>query len=246
MRKLLLLMSFVGALLAADVMFQSVEANKATLLQTGNAKEYCPNCGMNLPKYYKTSHAVTFKDGTSRQFCSIHCLVDESEMGFLRDKKEKIAQILVTDVDSLKMVDAKKAFYVVGSKVKGTMTGNSKYAFATKVGAEAFMAQNGGKISTFDEAYSAALKDFTNDIKMMKAKRDESVYAMGKDAMTKFCDEAKVMKIHAHNMGETKQALKDSGACKADLTDMQLQAITLYYWDIKLDNFEKSYGKLLK
>jgi len=36
------------------------------------------------------------------------------------------------------------------------------------------------------------------------------------------------------------RALQDSGACKADLTDMQLQAITLYYWDIKLNNFEKN------
>ena len=60
MRKLFLLMGFVGALFAADMMFQSVEADKATLLQKGSAKEYCPNCGMHLPKYYKTSHAVTF------------------------------------------------------------------------------------------------------------------------------------------------------------------------------------------
>ena len=246
MKKLFLMLGFMGALWAADMMFQTVEADKATLLQKGNAKEYCPICGMNLVKYYKTSHAVTFKDGTSRQFCSIHCLVDESEMGFLRDKKEKIAQILVTDVDSLKMIDAKKAFYVVGSKIKGTMTGNSKYAFATKAGAETFMAQNGGKITTFDEAYDIALKDFTNDMKMLKAKREEGVYTMGKDVMTKFCDETKVMNIHAHNMGETKQALVDSGACKADLSDMQLQAVTLYYWDIKLANFEKNYGKLVK
>ena len=101
-----------------------------------------------------------------------------------------------------------------------------------------------GKITSFDEAYEISLKDFTNDMKMLKAKRDEGVYTMGKDVMTKFCDETKVMNIHAHNMGETKQALVDSGACKADLTDMQLQAITLYYWDIKLNNFEKNYGKL--
>lgn len=244
MKKLFLLLVCMGALWAADMMFQTVEADKAMLLQKGNAKEYCPNCGMHLVKYYKTSHAVTFKDGTSRQFCSLHCLVDESEMGFLRDKKEKITQILVADVDSLKMIDAKSAFYVVGSKIKGTMSGNGQYAFATKVGAETFMAQNGGKIISFDEAYTLSLKDFTNDMKMLKAKRDEGVYTMGKDVMTKFCDEAKVMTIHAHNMGETKQALKDTGACKADLTDMQLQAVTLYYWDIKLNNFEKNYGKL--
>lgn len=246
MKKVLVLLGLVGFLFGAEAMFQSVPLEKAVLLQKGEAKDYCPNCGMHLPKYYKTSHAVIFKDGSARQFCSIHCLVDESEMGFLRDKQDKIAQILVADVDTQQMVDAKKAFYVVGSKIKGTMSGNSKYAFATKAGAEAFMAQNGGTITSFDKAYEIALKDFTNDMKMLKAKRDESVYAMGKEVMAKFCDEAKVMNIHAHNMGETKQALKDTGACKADLNDMQLQSVALYYWDVKLGNFEKNYGKMLK
>ena len=230
---------------APAAMFQSVEASSAKILQDGKSKEYCPNCGMYLPKYYKTSHAVKFKDGTHRQFCSIHCLVDESEMGFLRDKKSKIAQILVSDVDTLAMIDAKKAFYVVGSKVRGTMTTNSKYAFGTKVGAERFIKENGGKLMSFDEAYSIALKDFTNDIKMIKEKKDGSIYNAGKTILQKFCDEKKIFAIHAHNVGETKQAIKESGAC-SNLSDPQLQALTLYYWDVKLENFEKNYGKLIK
>ncbi len=247
MKKILLvLVMAMSSLWSADAMFQSVESSKATVLQDGKSREYCPNCGMHIPKYYKTSHAVKFKDGTYRQFCSIHCLVDESEMGFLRDKKNKITQTLVADVDSLEMIDAKKAFYVVGSKVAGTMTVNSQYAFGTKAGAEDFVKGYGGKIMNFDDTYSTALKDFTNDIKMLKSKKDGSVYMAGKTIMSKFCDEAKVLVIHAHNVGETKQAIKESGACKADLSDSQLQALTLYYWDVKLGNFEKQYGALLK
>ncbi len=245
-KKLLIFAIFVGSLFGADAMFQSVESSNATVLQNGKSKEYCPNCGMHIPKYYKTSHAVKFKDGTHRQFCSIHCLVDESEMGFLRDKKEKISQVLVADVNTLKMIDAKKAFYVVGSKIPGTMTTNSKYAFGTKDGAENFSKTNGGKIMSFDEAYKIALKDFTNDIKMLKSKKEGSVYMAGQAVAKKFCDEAKVFTIHAHNVGETKQAIKDSGACQDGLSDGQLQALTLYYWDVKLGNFEKKYGALLK
>lgn len=247
MKKIVLTLAvLIGSLWSSDGMFQTVETPKATILQDGKSKEYCPNCGMHIPKFYKTSHAVKLKDGTHRQFCSIHCLVDESEMGYLRDKKEKIAQILVADVDSLKMIDAKKAFYVVGSKIAGTMTVNSQYAFSTKAGAENFSKANGGKIMNYDEAYSTALKDFTSDIKMLKSKKEGSVYMAGQAVMKKFCDEAKILAIHAHNVGETKQAIKDSGACQDGLSDGQLQALTLYYWDVKLGNFEKQYGALLK
>lgn len=243
MKKIFLFACF--ALLAFGDMFQSVQNSEATLLQSGNSKEYCPNCAMHLPKYYKTNHAVKLKDGSVRQFCSLHCLVDEQEMGFLRDKKDKIAQILVADVKSLKFIDAKKAFYIVGSKVPGTMTGNSQYAFLDKNDALFFQKENGGKLVSFDEAYKISLKDFTNDLKMIKDKKDGSVYNAGKTIMQKFCDESKITSIHAHNMGETKAAIKNSGACK-ELSDSQLQALSIYYWDLKLGNFEKNYGSLLK
>ena len=243
MKKIFLFACF--ALLAFGDMFQSVQNSEATLLQSGNSKEYCPNCAMHLPKYYKTNHAVKLKDGSVRQFCSLHCLVDEQEMGFLRDKKDKIIQILVADVKSLKFIDAKKAFYIVGSKVPGTMTGNSQYAFLDKNDALAFQKENGGKLVGFDEAYKISLKDFTNDLKMIKDKKDGSVYNAGKTIMQKFCDESKIASIHAHNIGETKAAIKNSDACK-ELSDSQLQALSIYYWDLKLGNFEKSYGSLLK
>ena len=243
MKKMFLFLCFV-AFTFGD-MFQSVENSQATILQSGNSKEYCPNCAMHLPKYYKTNHAVKFKDGTYRQFCSIHCLVDEQEMGYLRDKKDKIVQILAADAKTLKMIDAKKAYYVIGSKISGTMTGNSQYAFLSKADALSFQKENGGKLSDFDEAYKTSLKDFTNDLKMIKDKKDGSVYNAGKTIMQKFCNEAKINEIHAHNMGETKAAIKNSGACK-ELSDPQLQALSIYYWDVKLGNFEKSYGSLLK
>jgi len=35
-------------------MFQMVPVGQATILQEGNAKMFCPECGMTLPMFYKT------------------------------------------------------------------------------------------------------------------------------------------------------------------------------------------------
>lgn len=160
MKKILVLCTLVLSLLAAEVKFQTVSPSEATLLQTGQESHRCPNCAMDLVKHYKTSHAVKLKDGSYRQYCSIHCLVEEKEMGILRDKKENIIDILAVDTKGLKMIPADKAFYVIGSNVRGTMSGVSKYAFAAKADAVEFQNANGGKIGSYDDAYKATMDDF--------------------------------------------------------------------------------------
>ena len=122
MRAVLLLLMLVG--LTEAKMFQMVPVEKAELLQSGKGKLYCPNCGMNLVKFYKTSHAMKQKDGSTHQYCSIHCLAEANDV-INPDTK-------VVDVTSLKFIEAFTATYVVGSSKKGTMTMNSKYAFKTK------------------------------------------------------------------------------------------------------------------
>ena len=114
----------------------SVPLKKATIVQTGKDKIYCPSCGMHLGKFYKTNH--THKN---KQYCSMHCLVENNKNKIASDAK-------VVDTKTLKFIDASKAFYVVGSKKKGTMTMNSKYAFALESDAKKFKAKNGGKIKT--------------------------------------------------------------------------------------------------
>ena len=58
-------------------MFQSVVTNQAVILQNTKAKKFCPNCGMTLPMFYKTNHAGDL-DGHTKQYCSIHCLVEDN------------------------------------------------------------------------------------------------------------------------------------------------------------------------
>lgn len=135
------------------VMFQSVYEHEATLLQEGKNKNYCYKCGMDLVKYYKTSHSAA-QDGTVYQYCSIHCLEDHLGDGItLKNPK-------VVDVGSLKFIDATKAYYVVGSQKSGTMSKISKYAFANEEDAKKFQAEFGGEIMDFYKALEIAKKDF--------------------------------------------------------------------------------------
>jgi nitrous oxide reductase accessory protein NosL len=134
-------------------MYQSVNENKATLVQVGKNKRYCAICGMDLVKFYKTSHMATYED-KHYQYCSIHCLEDHLGQGVtLKNPK-------VVDVASLKFISVYKAYYVVGSKKRGTMSKISKYAFLTKSDAIKFQKKFGGEIMNFNEARKKAQEDF--------------------------------------------------------------------------------------
>ncbi len=134
-------------------LYQSVNKNQAILLQKGKDKRYCARCGMDLVKYYKTSHAAIYK-GKQYQYCSIHCL--EEHLG----KGVTLKNPQVVDVTSLKFISVANAKYVVGSKKKGTMSRVSKYAFSSLDDAKKFQAKYGGEIMSFNGARAAAQKDF--------------------------------------------------------------------------------------
>lgn len=135
-------------------MFQSVPLEKAILLQEGEHKLSGVLCGMNLPMYYKTNHSATL-DGKVRQYCSMHCLAKD-----LLIKNLPLLNMQVVDVESLQFIEASKAFYVLGSSKRGTMSRTSKYAFEKKENANAFAAKYGGTIVSFEEALKVARKDF--------------------------------------------------------------------------------------
>ena len=198
-------------------MFQSVPVDKATLLQTGDAKMFCPQCGMTLPMFYKTNHAAEV-DGKVKQYCSIHCLVEDKEINHKEPKNIK-----VVDVVTLKFIPVEKATYVVGSNVKGTMSMISKYAFSTKEAAEAFAKEHGGKVTDFTGAYEVAKKDFEKDTAMiskkqaMMAKKGEMIYKkMCTPTDKKFSSPA-----------EAKAFVVKNGLCKG-LNGKQLQAVGLF------------------
>jgi len=197
-------------------MFQSVPKGKATLLQEGKAKMFCPECGMTLPMFYKTNHVATV-GGKVKQYCSIHCLVEDMQKG------SKVTDIKVVDVTTLKFVPAKEATYVVGSHKKGTMSRVSKYAFAKKADAEAFAKANGGKVTDFKGALEAAKGDFAKDSKMI-SKKQTMMAQKGEMIYGKMCQ--KTDKKFA-STAEAKAFIMDNKLCKG-LNGKQLQAVGLY------------------
>jgi hypothetical protein len=150
---------FIGCSSQKDIvgkaagMFQSVNKEEAILLQKGADKNFCPRCGMDLIKYYKTNHSATHEN-TVYQYCSMHCLEDHLGDGV------ELKNPTVVDVDSLKFIDATKAYYVVGSRVRGTMSKISKYAFLNKDKAQKFQAEYSGEIMDFYKALDITKQDF--------------------------------------------------------------------------------------
>jgi len=197
-------------------MFQMVPADKAMILQKGDAKMFCPECGMTLPMFYKTNHAATV-DGKVKQYCSIHCVVEDMKKG------SKLEDIKVVDVKSLKFIPADKAFYVVGSSKKGTMTMVSKYAFANKVDAEAFAKENGGKVVDFKAALKEAEADFDKDSAMV-AKKQKMMAEKGAMVYEKKC---KKTDKKFETVADAKAFILSNKLCEG-IKGKQLQAVGLY------------------
>ena len=106
----------------------------------------CPVCNMKIKKFYKTSHAVTYKDNKKEHFWSMSCLSKTMK------KRSDIKKIYVVDANSNKLINAKTATYVIGSDVPSTMGGKSKVAFLSKSSANKFQKKHGGKVVNFTRA----------------------------------------------------------------------------------------------
>lgn len=127
----------------------------------------CPHCGMDREKFAQSRMVIEYEDGSSVGTCSIHCAA--VELATALDKAPKA--LLVGDAGTKKLLDAEKAFWVVGGNRPGVMTRRAKWAFETQEAAKAFMRENGGELATFDQAMKAAYEDMYTDTKMIREKR---------------------------------------------------------------------------
>ena len=127
--------------------------------------KWCPLCGMNLKMFLQTNHRLTLKDGGSLVFCSFHCSAT-----YYSKNPDKIAKWEVIEYGDKRFIDAKKAYFLIGSNLPGTMTSVSKLAFKSKKRATEYMKKHGGKIVSFDKALKYALQDLGEDMKLIKKK----------------------------------------------------------------------------
>lgn len=226
----LFVLGLFSALYAMPTMFQSVESEQATLLQKGDEKPYCPNCGMNLVKFFKTSHAARLKNGEVRQYCSLHCLVDERMEGYLKDKENLIDQILVVDTKSLELINAKEAIYVIGSDRPATMSRQSEYAFKNRADAQEFVKAYGGEMMDFAKAYALKKAEHEADKEMIRKKREVKLYPKAEKVYEESCDKQALSNLHVHTIAELKAHLIQSDVCKK-VDEGLAQALAIYIWD---------------
>jgi nitrous oxide reductase accessory protein NosL len=144
-------------LCCALVVLATLSAGPATAQNLTDAKEMrlCKLCGMSREAFSYSRMLIEYDDGTKVGTCSIHCAVRDLDS----NPGKKVKALLVGDYKTKELVDAEKAFWVIGGKKQGVMTIRAKWAFVRKTDADAFIKKNGGKLASFDDAMRAARED---------------------------------------------------------------------------------------
>lgn len=110
-------------------------------------KDLCPVCGMIVSKYPNWTATVLYKDGHTHHFDGAKDLFK-----YLHDlpkfapghARENIKSIAVTDFYNLEKVDARQAYFVIGSDVLGPM-GHEFVPLASRADAEDFLKDHKGR-----------------------------------------------------------------------------------------------------
>ena len=147
-------------LLAAAVLLSAAVAADLRLAKPGPT-DTCPVCGMFVAKYPEWVATVGYRDGHAHHFDGAKDLFK-----YLLDmprwapghRAEDITAIGVTEYYGLSLIDARQAWYVVGSDVLGPM-GHELVPLATEEDAREFMLDHSGRrILRFEEVRRPLLK----------------------------------------------------------------------------------------
>lgn len=138
----------------------------------------CPYCGMDRKQWHHSRHLVHYDDGLVDGTCSIHCLAISLSLNIDRGPKAIYAADFGADGKPRPLVDVDEATYLIGAQLKGTMSANSKMAFASAGKARSVQAEKGGELAGFDEALRAAYLGMAKDTMMIRKRRRERVRRM--------------------------------------------------------------------
>lgn len=127
----------------------------------------CPFCGMDREKFAHSRVFIQYDDGSVLGTCSIHCAA--ADIAVHLDKTP--LSVWVGDYHGRNLIDAEKAFWVLGGKKMGVMTKRAKWAFATEESADQFTKIEGGEVVPFEKAIQAAYADMYEDTRMIRERR---------------------------------------------------------------------------
>lgn len=117
-------------------------------------KDLCPVCGMLVSKYPNWIATIVYKDGHAHHFDGAKDMFKfwfEPARYAAGHSREAMGAIWVTDFYNLQRMDARQAYYVIGSDVLGPM-GHEFVPLASREDADDFMKDHKGKrILRFDQ-----------------------------------------------------------------------------------------------
>jgi copper chaperone NosL len=127
----------------------------------------CQYCGMDRKMHAHSRMLLVFDDGSEVGTCSLHCVAVDMALNI--DKV--IKSMKVADYNTKNLIDADKAFWVIGGVKPGVMSKRAKWAFGNKADAEAFIRDNQGALADFEAAIKATYEDMYSDTQMIREKR---------------------------------------------------------------------------
>jgi len=122
-------------------------AQEGVVVPKPGAKDLCPVCGMLVSKYPNWVAVVSYRDGHAHFFDGAKDMfkyLQEYAKYAPGHRKEDIAGMHVTEFYGLSKVEARKAYYVIGSDVFGPM-GHEFVPLETRSDAEEFLKDHKGK-----------------------------------------------------------------------------------------------------
>jgi copper chaperone NosL len=135
---LLILSLILGIVSSGEAVAQEVEITK---------KDRCPVCGMFVYKYPKWVAQIYFKDGATYFYDGAKDMfkhIFNTQKYTPGKTAETITKIFVTDYYEVELIDAKSAYFVIGSDVLGPM-GHELLPFKDQESAQEFLEDHEGK-----------------------------------------------------------------------------------------------------
>lgn len=136
----------------------------------------CRYCGMFRERFAQSRMVVHHPDGTTVGVCSINC----AAIDYVKNVDDTPDALQVGDYGTKQLIDAEKAFWVIGGSRPGVMTQRAKWAFKEKKDATAFIHRYGGRLASFQEAMEASYVDMYEDMRQLEQMKRE--YARSRHA----------------------------------------------------------------
>ncbi|MFZ2447181.1 MAG: nitrous oxide reductase accessory protein NosL [Syntrophobacteraceae bacterium] len=129
----------------------------------------CTYCGMKRKAFAHSRMMVYHGNGESVGVCSLNCAV----IDYVRDVDDSPGSLKVGDYGTKKLIDADRAYWVLGGDLPGVMTNRAKWAFEDKSAALLFIKRHGGELISFEEAVKTSYVDIFEDMRRLKVLKRE-------------------------------------------------------------------------